>query len=254
MQPPARARAAAAAQVFVDDLEVPVVGADDAHHLASVLRIRPGEAVVASDGAGSWRLYEVVIGSAGPSRPGRRRPDGEVRLEPTTDRFFEERATPAITVAFALAKGERPEWAVQKLVEVGADRLVPVVTDRSVVRPSGAAGADRAERFRRVAVQAAMQCRRVWLAEVSDVTPLLELQDTAPGIALGAPEGDEPSLERPAIAVGPEGGFTAEELARAGALVRLGPHVLRTETAAVVAGTLLASLRAGLVFLQRHAQ
>ena len=71
-------------------------------------------------------------------------------------------------MAFAPVKGERPEWVVQKLTELGIDRIVPLFSERSVVRWSGARGQATVERLRRVAREAAAQCRRVWLPEVSD--------------------------------------------------------------------------------------
>ena len=71
----------------------------------------------------------------------------------------EPAAVPALTVAFAPVKGERPEWVVQKLTELGIDRIVPLVSERSVVRWSGARGKATVERLRRVAREAAAQCR-----------------------------------------------------------------------------------------------
>ena len=143
-------------------------------------------------------------------------------------------------------KGERPELVVQKLTELGVDRIVPFVTARSVVRwddergrratPSGC-GASPA---RRPCSAAAAGCR--WS------TPSAPFAVVAAGAgAVLADDGGGPvSLDRPVVLVGPEGGWAPEELART-AHVGLGPHVLRAETAAIAAGALLVAKRAGRV-------
>jgi 16S rRNA (uracil1498-N3)-methyltransferase len=111
--------------------------------------------------------------------------------------------------------------------------------------PAGEAST-QLSRLRRVAREAAMQSRRVWLPEVAGVTGVAELAATS-GVALAHPGGGPPALDRPVLLVGPEGGWDDAELAAAPALVGLGPSVLRTETAAVVAGALLCALRSGTV-------
>ena len=182
-----------------------------------------------SDGAGGWRACRF-----GPE------------LEPVGEVQRALRPQPLVTVAFAVVKGERPEWAVQKLTEIGVDRIVPLQTARSVVRwPLGEPGGHLA-RLRRVAREAAVQSRRVWLPVVEGVAAFVAVAEE-PGAAVAHPGGDPPSLERPTLLVGPEGGWEEAELASAPALVGLGTAVLRTETAAVVAGALLCALRAGVV-------
>lgn len=218
------------AHLFVADLEAPEPDPDDRHHLMRVLRLRPGETVSTSDGRGGWRLCTWV-------GDGRVEPAGEVHRDPAP--------TPAVTVAFAPVKGDRPEWVVQKLTEVGVDGIVPLVAARSVVRWEGDR-ADRAvERLRRVAREAAMQSRRTWLPDVRPIVPFAGLVGEA--VALAEPGGARPSLDRPTVLVGPEGGWAPEELAAGLPRVGLGPTVLRAETAAVAAGVLLCALRAGVV-------
>ena len=134
------------AHAFVAELAAPVLDAGDRHHLERVLRLRPGDCVSVSDGHGGWRLCRF-----GPVLE----PAGEVARDPGP--------SPTVTVAFALTKGERPEWAVQKLTEVGVDRIVPMAAARSVVRWGPDRAAANVERLRRVAREAAMQCRRTWL-------------------------------------------------------------------------------------------
>jgi 16S rRNA (uracil1498-N3)-methyltransferase len=110
----------------------------------------------------------------------------------------------------------------------------------------GERGLRHLARLRKVAREAAVQSRRARLPEVSDLVPLAALLEE-PGAALADPAGEPPSLARPTIVVGPEGGFTAEERSLARGAVRLGPNVLRAETAAIAAGALLVALREGVV-------
>ena len=211
------------------DLGDPVLDDDDRRHLARVLRLRPGEVVTVADGRGGWR--RCLLGPGG-----RLDPDGEVVHEPPPD--------PPVTVAFALTKGERPELAVQKLTELGVDRIVPFPASRSVAVWEGERALRHLARLRRVAREAAVQSRRARLPEVADLSPLAPLLEE-PGAAIADPAGRPPSLARPTIVVGPEGGFTDEERSLARDLVRLGPNVLRAETAAMAAGALLVALREG---------
>jgi 16S rRNA (uracil1498-N3)-methyltransferase len=236
-------RAAAASQVFVDDPGRPLLSDEDVHHLGRVLRLRDGEEVIASEGRGHWArtvwrataTLEPVTSGTGIGG------DGAV--------LFEAPAEPALTVAFAPVKGERPEWVVQKLTELGIDRIVPLRSERSVVRWTGARGQASVEKLRRVAREAAAQCRRVWLPEVSDTVAFADLQGLGgPGqVVLAQLSGDRPTLAQRVVAVGPEGGWSSDELASGLPTVGFGLSVLRAETAAVTAGALLASLRTGTV-------
>ncbi len=253
-------RAAAAAQVFVEDPSHPVLSADDTHHLGRVLRLRKGEEVIVSDGAGRWaRTRWVGIGGvavdagAGGASRDRREP-----LEPLRDGTgpggdgsvqFEDAASPTLTVAFAPVKGERPEWVVQKLTELGIDRVVPLVSERSIVRWEGVRGKLAVQRLRRVAREAAGQCRRVWLPQIVDVAAFAELQGLgAPGeVVLAQLSGDRPRATQRVVAVGPEGGWSGAELSAGLPTVGFGLSVLRAETAAVTAAALMVSLRTGSV-------
>jgi 16S rRNA (uracil1498-N3)-methyltransferase len=230
--------------VFVDDLREPRVDATDLHHLLDVRRLGPGERVVAADGAGSWVACRLVPDPVGDNRSLRRRTaalevDGPVESQP--------RPAPSVTVAFAPVKGDRPEWVVQKLTELGVDRIVVVRAARTVVRWEGDRAGRATDRLRRVARQAAAQSRRPWLPEVSGPVDLDGLASRFGPVALARPGGAPPSLDPPAIVVGPEGGWEEVEMARFPRSVGLGPTVLRAETAAVVAGTFLCGLRARLV-------
>jgi 16S rRNA (uracil1498-N3)-methyltransferase len=152
---------------------------------------------------------------------------------------------PEVAIAFAPVKGDRTEWLVQKLTELGVDRMIPVATARAVVRWEGERALRHVERLRRVAHEAAMQSRRVWLPTVEDLTELAVLADREAVVA-AEPGGRRLVLGAGVVVVGPEGGFAPGELAQLPTRVDLGPNVLRAETAAMAAGVLLTAARNGL--------
>lgn len=227
------------------DVERPELTPDDRHHLERVLRLRAGEQVTVSDGAGRWRVCRF---GPGPELV----PDGQRDGQEVGDVVVEPAPSPPIAVAFALIKGERPELTVQKLTELGVDRIVPFTAARSVVRWTGRDRvAANVERLRRVAREAASQSRRAWLPAVDGLATFADLV-AEPGAALADPDGGPPILTPPPLVlVGPEGGWSDEELARADERgvprIRLGPQVLRAETASIAVGALLAALRDGIV-------
>lgn len=212
--------------VFVADVEHPELEDADRHHLQKALRLRPGAPLVVADGAGAWR--PVRFGAELEAI-------GEVAVEP--------RPAPALTVGLTPTKGDRPEWAVQKLTELAVDHIVILRTERSVVRWEGDREAHHLERLRRVAREAAMQSHRLWLPTVEGVHTL----DDHPGAALADPGGRPPAATDGVVLCGPEGGWSDAERAAATDRVGLGPAILRAETAAVTAGALLVALREGLV-------
>ncbi len=211
--------------VFVADLDAPVLDPDDRHHLTKVLRLRAGDPLTISDGLGRWR--PCLLGD---------------EPEPTGD--IVETAAPAVpvTIGFPPVKGDRPDWAVQKLTELGVDRIVVLDTDRGVMRWK----ADRLERqlgrWRRIAREAAMQSRRVRLPELAGPVAVAELAGS-PGVAMADRSGAPPTIDHPTVLVGPEGGWSEAERALDGPRICVGTHVLRVETAALAAAVLLTSLR-----------
>jgi 16S rRNA (uracil1498-N3)-methyltransferase len=235
-----------AATLFYAD-EVPAVGGiavvdgDEGFHAATVRRIRPGEALVISDGAGV--LADCVVESAGNRR---------LTAKVTARRFADRPAVP-VTIAQAIPKSERAELAVELATEAGADGFVAWQAERCVARWD----ADRADkglrRWRAVARSAARQSRRAWIPAVggpltsSQLSRLVREQVGAGVLVLALHESadvaltDTPVAQAPSVLliVGPEGGISdgeLDELVAAGALaVRLGPTVLRTSTAAAVA-------------------
>lgn len=215
---------------FVADIDRPELDDDDHHHLARVRRLRDGDALIVGDGRGAWRRARLAGRGVDPV--------GEVVLAPAP--------APQVGVAFALVKGAKPELVVQKLTELGVDLICPFVAARSVVRWDAAKARSAHERLERVAREAAMQSRQAWLPRVEPVADHAAVA-ARPG-ACRADRGGAPlRLTTPLVLVGPEGGWDEAERAERLPTVALAEGVLRAETAAIVAGTLLVALRSGTV-------
>ena len=233
----------AAALVYVEDLDREPIEVPDMHHLVNVLRLRDGERVAAADGEGSFRLCRLML----PAGAGRRS-SSAATLSPLSATQHEAPLAPRLTVGFGMPKGDRAEWAVQKLTELGVDRIVPLLTERTVVRLSETERRARGDRLRKIAREAGAQSRRPRLPEVADPLPFATFAASLGGSArLAEPGGAGELAGCDTILVGPEGGWSATELGCGVGTLGLGNGVLRAETAAVVAGALLAGLRSGLV-------
>jgi 16S rRNA (uracil1498-N3)-methyltransferase len=203
----------------------------EAHHLATVCRLRPGDAVFLFNGDG--RQYPAQIETVG------RR---EVTLRIGSPEAPEREIGFRLDVAAPLPKGDRAQFLVEKLTEVGVTTYVPLQTARSVVHPREA----KLDKLLRYVIEASKQCGRNVLMNVSPMiawTDYCRRVDLPERKVLAHPEEKEDearSLERMdvALAVGPEGGFTEEEVEMAKAAgwrtVSLGPRILRVETAALV--------------------
>jgi len=230
----------ATAHIYVDRLDDGcALEGDDAHHLQRVRRVRAGEVLTAADGHGRWRTYDVAdVGPRG------------ITLRATSEVMYEPRLAPALTVACALTKGDRPELVVQKLTELGVDTIVLVGAARSVVRWDESRAAAATTRLRTIAREAGAQCRRARLPVLDgpvapaalvgrDGLVVADLEGV-PAAELALP----PSGEW-VVAIGPEGGFDDAELEQFAGAPRLaiGPFVLRAETAAIAAASALAGLR-----------
>ncbi|MGZ5398593.1 MAG: 16S rRNA (uracil(1498)-N(3))-methyltransferase [Nocardioides sp.] len=219
------------------------VTGDEAHHAVAVRRLRVGEPVVLTDGAGT-----AVTGA----------------VESTGKRVFavrvssvehSPRPSPEVVVVQALPKGDRGELAVEVLTEIGVSRVVPWAAARSVAVWKGERATKSLARWRLTAREAGKQARRTWamsvssLASTDDVAALLASADLAVVLheAAASPLAgvEVPASGSVVVVVGPEGGLTDDEIGAftgAGAIaVRLGPEVLRTSTAGVAAVAALLS-------------
>jgi 16S rRNA (uracil1498-N3)-methyltransferase len=206
----------------------------EARHLAVVCRLRPGDAVCLFNGDG--REYPATVTAV------ERR---SIALEIERVEAVNRELPTFIEMAVPLPKGDRAQFLVEKLTELGVARLVPLRTARSVVHP----GETKQEKLRRWVIEASKQCGRNVLMEVA---PLADWQSYSIGANLPTtrwlahPVGAAPTPATPpqpfsesrlAVAVGPEGGFTDEEIVGAVSsgwqTVNLGPRTLRVETAAI---------------------
>ena len=233
-------------RIFVDD--VLAAGSerdlpdDAAHHLAQVLRARAGDALVLFDGRGGEYEAEILLAE-------RRR----VRVRITAHRAVDRESKLELRLAQCVSKGERMDYTLQKAVELGVAQLVPLLSARSVVKLDAERWDKKLEHWRGVIVSACEQSGRTrvpslapvqklehWLAASDDGDLRLIL---APGA--GATLRTLPAASRISLLVGPEGGFSDDEVVLAQrhgfVALGLGPRVLRTETAGVAA---LAALQA----------
>lgn len=203
------------AHLWVADLDTCVLGDEEHRHVFGVLRVRQGEMVSVTDGCGGWRRCRVSGEGLEPDEA----PQRMVAPEP-------------LEVFLAIPKADRPEWIVQKLTEVGVTRIVWLHTERGVVHWEGARAVRHRDRLARVVQAAAQQSRRVWFPVVEGPVPAASILATTP---VAEPGGRALRAADRRVAIGPEGGWTATELARAQDQVDLGPQILRVETAALVA-------------------
>jgi 16S rRNA (uracil1498-N3)-methyltransferase len=222
-------RRRATSQVLLDEVDAGVLDdelidpPDDVeHHLRRVLRVRDGESVAVTDGAGRWKMSVVRLSGS------------SLTLEAAGAVIVEQRLEP-FTLATAMPKGDRLDWLVQKAAELGADRIVLLHAERSTVRWKTDRAAKQLVRLRRIADESTRQSRRVWRTEIDgpvDADEVLPLAAVAEPGSVGEIGGES------MIAIGPEGGWTDDELARSPRRVGLGESVLRVETAAIAATTL----------------
>ena len=217
-----------APHVIVDDVNAPLLSDEDLHHLEKVRRLRAGDLVSVTDGAGAWRWCEFQA----------------PLLIPCADIQRAVKPEPLLTVGFALVKGSKPELVVQKLTELGIDIICPFVAERSVVRWDDSKIERQTERLSKVSREASMQSRRVWLPDVKPVAMFADIV-RAGGVVRADRGGEALSAEHTTVLVGPEGGWSDDEQ-DSSPIVGIGQTVLRAETAAIAVGTIMVSLRDGL--------
>jgi 16S rRNA (uracil1498-N3)-methyltransferase len=207
----------------------------EGRHAMGPLRLRSGDEVVLADGAG--RTAAALLGIVGKTR---------VEAQVVAVDVEPQLRGDGVTLALAVIEPKAMDWAVQKAVEIGVRRLQPIVTDRTQASRRAVSG--RMDHWHRIAAQALKQCRRPWAIEILDPRPVATIvaKYEAEGV-LADPAGVTidglPKASGCVLAVGPEGGFSAAEdemfTTRRWARLRLGAHILRSETAAIVGGAMM---------------
>ena len=217
-----------------------LLGDAEAHHLAHVMRLKPGAEVMLFDGGGAEFTARV-------ERVGKR----DVTLAVLARHEIDRELSREVTLLTALPRGDRQKWLVEKAVELGVARLVPLRTERAVVQPE----AGTCEKLRRAVIEASKQCRRNRLMQIGEPTTLAVAAAAVPTTTLRllAEPGAAASLasfsaalaaeptRAVAFLIGPEGGCSEDEASAARAAgwrgVSLGARILRVETAGGVCAT-----------------
>lgn len=209
-----------------------------AHYIARVLRLSSGDRLQLFDGSGREALATLI-------EVGKR----QVRVSIETLFDGQPESPLAIHLGQGLSRGERMDWAIQKATELGAREITPLLTERCEVRLSDERADKRVAHWRQIAISAAEQCGRSVLPVIHAPQPLDQwLQGADADLKLvlhpvASPLAEHPAPARLALVIGPEGGLSEAEVSAAQQAgfqsVRLGPRVLRTETAPVVALSLL---------------
>lgn len=219
--------------------QVELTGAE-ARHLGRVMRAEPGDCLVIFNGRGIESQAEVV-----------RVDKNTVLLELEAPCLVDRERPSRLVLGVALPRGDRQKWLVEKLVELGTASLVPLLTERGVAQPN-----DKVlDRLRRMVIEASKQCGRNQLMEITVPRPLADFcqaHDEFPCRLIAHPDLASPGPDKSileagstpatAVAVGPEGGFSEDELQVADQhgwqRISLGPRTLRVETAAVALAAL----------------
>jgi len=224
-----------------------VFDSGEARHIERVLRLGPGDTVTVFDGSGYEYLVRLNTNS-------NNRLTGEVVQKEKKDR----EASANLYLVQGLGKGDKMETIIQKAVEIGVKMVYPLAGERSVVRLEGDKAAKRVERWQEIAIEACKQCRRNLVPEIkpiSDITGICQEIDGKHSIMLYENEQElrlsaylserrqELAGQEIFLLVGPEGGFSTAEVEMVcqygGLAVSLGPRILRTETAGIVAASII---------------
>ncbi len=233
------------ARFHLPDLGANALEGDEAKHCAQVLRKHVGDQIIVFDSAGNEATAEITA----------------ISTKQVDLKILERRETPAPAVSIsliqAIPKGANMEWIIEKAVELGVNDIYPVVTERTVVRLDLRDCARKQEKWQRVALETCKQCGQNWLPKVHAPSRFPAMLGALPGhdlkiIAALQPDAKSvrdvlqsaiPNLQSAVVAIGPEGDFTSDEYAAARAHglvpVTLGPLVLRVETAAFFAVSVL---------------
>lgn len=238
-------------RIFIKDIlraSLTITG-PDAHHLGRVMRSRVGDHIVVADDVGKVGEYELVGFT-------------ESSVELQLVNYIEERTESPIEIVLAqcLPKGDKLEFITQKATELGVNSIVPLVSDNCVVKYDAKKAAARVAKWQKIANEAGKQCGRSLLPEVAEIMPLaswlreIKEEQTADTAICMCYENEEQqgikeflrseaACHKFIVIVGPEGGFSLAEAALARELgiasVSLGTRILRAETAAISAVTIV---------------
>ena len=237
---------AAVAHAFVDELQTEItIDGEDGRHFARVRRLRSGEVITLSDGHGNWRGYEI-----------RAVAHTDLTVVAITESMYEPPSTHRIGIAPALIAKNRFDDMIVAAVELGVDAVFPFAAHRCVVEWRGAKAEAAQQRLQRLAREAAMQCRRSRLPHIGAVVDAQQLS-SQPGLVIASVDGvgareimmsDDVQPEGWLVVSGPEGGLDVADLNALSALgpvarLRVGPHVVRAETAPLAAIAALNTVR-----------
>lgn len=224
----------------LEGLDTVIMAGDDAHHLLHVLRAEPGTELEMTDACG--RIYICTLRKAQKDRA----------VLAVGEEIPADRELPChITLYPCVAKSDKMAFIIQKATELGVSEIVPVISERTVVRPDQKCAAHKRERWQKIAEAAAKQCGRARIPEIQPIKPIAEAvrQAGEAGLFMLPYEcADDPVETRAlmeqvrdcghlSVMIGPEGGFSSEEVKTAqseGAqVITLGKRILRAETAAI---------------------
>ena len=210
-----------------------IVGTEH-HHLRNVLRLGIGETITIIDGEGC--IYSASIIKI----------NSELTDAKVEQQEYQEKIYPSITLFQALPKHDKMEWILQKTTELGVNQIVPIITERSLQKPSK----NRFERWQRIILSATKQCGRAWIPKINEIQTLQDCLNTIRTyectLLFWEKEADKhiqsvlrrkTELKSIALIVGSEGGFTGnevkEQIDKGCIPVKVGSSILRTETAAI---------------------
>ena len=224
----------------------PIITGDDAVHIRKVLRLKPGDGIELIDGTGVECDARIIGMSA-----------GKVAVSILQRRFSEYQSTPCLIIAQAVLKDNKPDVIIRQITELGIHEWVPFAAHRSVPVLNAQRISSRKDRWEKIAIEALKQCRRRNLLKISDLLTfdamlaygrncdikLIFWEDESPSRPFELPDVNADSVQSVIAIIGPEGGFTPDEIAAARArgytTVSLGPRILKADTATLSVSTLL---------------
>jgi len=211
------------------------ISGEEYHHISHVFRKKNGDKLLLTNGSGLLALVKIISIN-------KKELEAEI-----IDIYVKKRSRPEMAVAFPLLKNKHDFMIIEKLTELGIKEFFPIVTERTVRKPS----ANTVEKFEKIAISAIKQCDNAFLPRINDCLQLKELvqklnkKKYQPFVALEYGEHkllnefEEVQEQATCVIIGPEGGFSQEEadflISNNAMLFTLGNHILRAETAAITA-------------------